>query len=176
MLRESRSSPLSLHNLIRKKLRDQRRKKSRRRKRNSHRVGRILQRDRHLLAKHHLKPPDVALAPVANEDLLRLQAAGSVEAVADGLAELGPPLLGAVARVACLSAQAGGSVLHGVGDEGRDGLRGVSDPERDDLGVRARLGVGAAATGDLILLGGRRERESVGERKRERGIEKEERA
>ena len=120
-------------------------------RKDSHRVRRVLESDAHFFAKHHLQPTDVAFAPVRDEDLLGFQTTRGVEPVADGLAELRPPLLGAVAAVAGLRAETGRGLPHRGGDEGRDGFGGVPDPQGDDLGVGPGLGVGAAAAGDLLL-------------------------
>jgi len=112
-------------------------------------VGGVLHRHGGARPEHHLEAADVALGPVGDEDLARLDRSPGVEALGDGLAQRGVALLGAVPGVAVGRAHARGARDEAGRDGRRDGLSRVADAEADDLGVGVLREVGGLAAVDL---------------------------
>lgn len=106
-----------------------------------------LHRARHVVAKHHLKPSDVALRAIRDKDLLGRDFP-IIQNIGDLLPQWPLALLCSVPRVGVLRSQFGHSVGQAREDVRRHRLCRVTDAKADYLGVRVFLEVGVAATAE----------------------------
>ena len=103
-------------------------------------------------SEHHLDASNVALRPVADEDIGGTCVNVAVESLCDRFAQRSLSLFGAVSSVLAVSVERSeslGGLDHAVDDRLWDGFGGIPDTETDDLRVWVRFEVFVTSSRDL---------------------------